>query len=128
MNKQLINKLIEEAKLGADNAYCPISGVPEGVALMTSENIVLRSCNFEAGLVTTGPGELGIMKAFSDGMGGFLAICYWSETVLPYPRGRDLLLLAEFCPHIDIIVANDQTFTVHKLNDLLPYRRLEQND
>ena len=128
MNKQLIDKMIEEAQLGADNAYCPVSGVPEGVALLTGDNIILRSSNFEGGLVITGPGELAIMKAFSEGFNAFHAICYWSEKILPYPRGRDLMLLAEICPTVDIVIANDQTFNVHKLHELLPIRRVEPND
>ena len=128
MNKQLIDKLIEEAKVGAENAYCPLTGVAEGVALLTGENVILRSANFEGGLTVTGAGELCIMKAFSEGFNSFLAICYWSEKVLPYPQGRDLLLLGEFCPQVDIVVANDQTFNVHKLHELLPIRRVVTND
>lgn len=127
MNKQLIDKLIEEAKLGSDNAYCPLTGTPEGVALLTGDNVILRSSNFEGGLVITGAGELAIMKAFSEGFNNFFAMCYWSESILPYPRGRDLMLLAEFCPQIDIVVANNQTFNVHKLHELLPIRRVEAN-
>jgi len=128
MNKQLIDKLIEEAKLGAENAYCPMSGTAEGVALLTGDNVILRSSNFEGGLMITGAGELAIMKAFSEGFNNFYAICYWSEKILPIPRGRDLLLLSEFCPQVDIVVANEQTFSVHKLHELLPIRRVETND
>ena len=128
MNKQLIDKLVDEARQGADNAYCPLTGTPEGVALLTGDNVILRSSNFEGGLMVTGAGELALMKAFSEGFNEFLAICYWSESVLPYPRGRDLLLLAEFCPNVDILVANDQTFNVHKLHELLPIRRVELHD
>ncbi|MCL2846100.1 MAG: cytidine deaminase [Firmicutes bacterium] len=128
MNKQLIEmieKMIREAREAADNAYCPNSGVPEGACLLTEEGITFRGCNVEAGKGSGfGAGEVAIMKAFSEGITNFTAISFFSERVMPFPTGAFLDLACELCPNIDIVVANEETFSVHKLHDLLPIRRL----
>ena len=128
MHKQLIDKLIEEAQMGAEHAYCPQSEVPVGASLLTRDGVISRGCNFELMSQGMGASQVAMAKAFSEGFTDFQAICFWSEKILPYPEGVELQLLGELCPQIDIIVANNQTFTVHRLHDLAPFRRVVQND
>ncbi|MCL2851300.1 MAG: cytidine deaminase [Firmicutes bacterium] len=128
MNKELIQKLVVHAKEFAENAYCPISGVPEGASLLVEGteggSIILGGCNVETPYHNVSAGELVIEKAISEGISKFVAICFWGEKSLPYPSGNFLQFAAEFNPELSIIVANDDTYSIHKLHELLPIRRL----
>ncbi|MCL2570630.1 MAG: cytidine deaminase [Firmicutes bacterium] len=124
MNKELIQKLVEHAKAAADNAYCPSTHTPEGASLLVEGNIIVSGCNIEFAFDIHTAGEVVLTKAFSEGMTNFIAICFWSKNILPFPTGKFLQIASEFNPGLDIIVANDTTYSLHKLHDLLPYRRI----
>ena len=123
MNKELIIKLIERARGGAENAYCPYTNMPIGCSLLVDDNMIFGGCNIENSTLScsTEAGEVACYKAISEGYTGFRAICFWSGEKLPYPSGKVRQLLAEFNPQINIVVANDETYSMFALNDMLPF-------
>jgi len=128
MNKELIQKLIGHAQKFAENAYCPYSGVPEGASLLvegTEGKSIFGGCNIESSVQHgMNAGEVAMFKAISEGITQFIAICFWTEKTLPYPTGNFLQFASEFNSELSIIVANSETYSIHKLHELLPYRRL----
>jgi len=131
MNKELIQKLIGHAKKFAENAYCPYSGIPEGVSVLVEGpegRSILGGCNVETPYEQFGAGKLAMVKAISEGYTSFIAICFWTEKGLPYPQGGFLQFATEFVTghsdELSIIVANDETYSIHKLYELLPFQRL----
>ena len=123
MNKELIIKLIERAKTSAENAYCPFTNVPVGCALLASDNIIFGGCNIETSTLSCSAeaGEVACYKAISEGYTAFRTICFWSQDKLPYPSGKVRQLLAEFNPSINIVVANDETYSMFDLTTMLPF-------
>lgn len=123
MNKGLIEKLIEHARTASGNAYCPYTGVPEGASLLVEGNIIFSGCNVESTVPSSSfdAGEIAILKAVSEGQNNLEVICFYAENHMPYPHGRVAQLAGEFKRDLDIIVANDKTYSVHKLYELFPY-------
>jgi cytidine deaminase len=123
MNKELILKLIERAKLSAENAYCPYTNVPVGCSLLVNDNMIFGGCNVENGVLSCSAeaGEVSVFKAVSEGCTSFRAICFWSDLRMPYPSGKVRQLLAEFNPNLNIIVATDATYSMVTLGDMLPF-------
>ena len=123
MNKALIEKLIEHARLAADNAYCPYTSTAEGASLLVEGNIIFSGCNIECSIPSSSfdAGEVAILKAISEGQNGLLAICFFSERHMPYPHGRAAQLAGEFKRDLDIIVATKGTYSLHKLYELFPF-------
>ena len=124
MNKELISKMIEHSKEASGNSYCPNSNTPEGASLLVDGNVIVGGCSVEYAFETISAGEVALAKAFSEGLTGFKAICLWSKKILPYPNARFLQMAAEFNPDLDIIVANNDTYSIHKLHQMLPFRRI----
>ena len=123
MNKELIVKLIERAKASAENAYCPYTNVPIGCSLLVDDNMIFGGCNIENGVLSCSleAGEIAVSKAVSEGCTNFRAICFWSEIRMPYPSGKVRQLLTEFNPKINIVVANDETYSMLTLSDVFPF-------
>ena len=123
MNKELILKLIEKARASADNAYCPYTNGAVGCALLVDDNIIFGGCNVENSVLSCSAeaAEVAVQKAISEGYTSFKAICLFSAENLPYPSGRVRQIIAEFSKTINIVVANDVTYSVHSLTDLLPF-------
>jgi len=123
MNKELINKLIGRAREASDNAYCPHTNAPTGCALLTEENMIFTGCNIESKTfsVNVGAGEVAVVKAISEGHLAYKAACFYCATHILFPDGRVRQLLIEFSPLMNIIVANDETYHVCKLSELLPF-------
>ncbi|MDR0462114.1 MAG: cytidine deaminase [Christensenellaceae bacterium] len=123
MNKELIIKLIERARSFSENAYCPYTNVAVGCSLLVEDNVIFGGCNIENGVLSSSvdAGEVAVFKAISEGHTKFLAICFWSETRLPYPSGRVRQLLSEFNSDTNIVVANDETYAMQKLTDIYPF-------
>ncbi|MCL2756273.1 MAG: cytidine deaminase [Firmicutes bacterium] len=130
MNKELIQKLIEHARMASDNAFCPTTGVPEGCSLLVEGNVIFGGCNIESSnpLCSITAGAVAISKAISEGLTKMMAICFYSDTVMPYPNGALLDLIAEFNYGIDIIVASQKDYSIHKLHELLPIRRIHSEE
>ena len=122
MNKELIMKLIERARTAAENAYCPYTNVPVGCSLLVEDNMIFGGCNVENGVLSCSAdaGEVAVFKAISEGCAKFRAICFWSESRLPYPSGRVRQLLVEFSPGINIIVASAETYSLLTLDAIFP--------
>lgn len=128
MTKELIQKLIGRARSAADNAYCPVTEVAVGACLLTNTNQMVMGCNLEfEAAPQIFAGEAALMKSVSEGMLNFSALALWAENIMPYPNALELERLAEFNPVLDIIVAQGDTFVVHKLHELLPRRRVYGN-
>ena len=123
MNKELILKLIERARVSAENAYCPYTNVPVGCSLLVGDNIIFGGCNVENGVLacSADAGEVAVFKAISEGYSSFSAICFWSDEKIPYPSGNVRQLLAEFNKNVAIIVANSDTYSILNLADILPF-------
>lgn len=121
MNKELIQKLTERARLAADKAYCPYTNTPVGCALLV-DDLIFVGCNIEnADLgASADAGTIAIQKSISEGHTDIRAICFWCKSLLPYPSGRVRQLLHEFCADVSIVVANDDTFKVLNLEDIFP--------
>ena len=123
MNQELISKLIERAKSASENAYCPYTNVPIGCSLLVDDNMIFGGCNIENSTLSCSSeaGEVAVHKAISEGHTAFRAICFWSGEKLPYPSGKVRQLLNEFNKTISIVVANDDTYSMFALNDMLPF-------
>ena len=123
MNKELILKLIEKARASADHAYCPYTNVAVGCSLLVDDNIIFGGCNVENSTLSCSAeaAEVAALKAISEGYTAFKAICLYNTEHLPYPSGRVRQILAEFSGTVNIVVANEATYSVHALADLLPY-------
>ena len=123
MNKELIMKLIDKAREASDNTYCPYTNVPVGCALMTSDNTIFCGCNIETknlvGSVTAG--EVAVIKAISEGYTSFAAVCFYSDTMMPYPDGGACQIIADFAPMIRVIVSNKDTFNLHYLHEIFRF-------
>ena len=122
MNKELIMKLISAAREASDNAYCPYSNLPVGCALLTEDNIIFTGCNIEYRDSSASAGEGAIIKAITEGHTKFRAVCFFSHEIMPFPSGKVRDILGEFNPMIDIIVANDETYSLHTLLQLFPFQ------
>lgn len=124
MNKELISTLIDKARTSADNAYCPYSNQPVGCGILVGKNVMVGGCNIEN--VSFGcsaeAGEVALLKAVSEGHSDMRAICFWTDGPMPYPSGKVMQLAAEFNNGIQVIVANNDTFSLHYLYELFPFR------
>jgi cytidine deaminase len=123
VNKELILKLIDGARANAENAYCPYTNVPEGCSVLVEDNMIFGGCNIESGDLVSGGGAgiVAIFKAISEGYTKFNAICFWCREKMPYPNGHTRQMLAEFCKNIQIIIANDETYSMLNFNDIFPF-------
>jgi len=124
MTKELIQKLIDRARIAADNAYCLNTEVAVGACVLLETNQTITGCNVETASLTVGAAQSAIIKALTEGLSGFVAVAFWSEKSMPFPTGNELDFLSDFNPSIDVIVANKMTFSMHKLHELLPFRRI----
>ena len=124
MNKELIMKLTERARAASDNSYCPYTSVATGCALLVEDNMIFTGCNVELRTLSgsLSAGQVAIIKAVSEGFTKFRAICFFSAENMPFPSGAERDLLSEFNPMIDVIVANDQTYSLHTLYQLFPFQ------
>jgi cytidine deaminase len=62
------------------------------------------------------------MKAVSEGYTKFRAACFYASATMPFPSGKVRDVLSEFNSTIDIIVANDDTYSLHTLYQLFPFQ------
>ena len=122
MNKELINKLIDKAREASGNAYCPYTNMAVGCALISEDNVIFTGCNVEFGGGANSAGQVAILKAVSDGHIKFKAICFYSAETMPFPNGGVREVLGELNPMVDVIVANDQTYSLHTLYELFPFQ------
>ena len=124
MNKELIMKLIDRARGASDNAYCPYTNFPVGCSLLVDENIIFTGCNVESRALScsASAGEVAVFKAISEGYTNFKAICFYSIETMPFPEGGIRDLLGEFSPMIEVVVAQDENYSLHPLHELFPFQ------
>jgi len=130
MNKELIMKLIDRAREASGNAYCPFTNVPVGCALLTEDNVIFCGCNIESKTFSSSAsaGEVAVMKAISEGHTRFLAVCFYSESSMPFPNGSTCQIVADFAPMIRVVVASKETYNVHHLYELFPFNPTDQSE
>ena len=123
MQKELIMKLIDKAREASDNAYCPYTNTAVGCALLTDDNVIFTGCNIEFRELSScaSAGDVTVLKAISEAYTKFKAVCFFSAETMPFPGGSVAGALGEFNPMIEIIVATDETYSIHNLYELFPF-------
>lgn len=120
MNEQ---ELVKIARQVQQNAYVPYSHFPVGAALLTAGKNVYTGVNVENSSygLTVCAERNAVFKAISEGENQFEAIAVAGNAEgFTYPCGACLQVLAEFNPHIKVIVCDNQNNTkVHSLSELL---------
>ena len=131
MDKELINKLVEEAKEVANrNFCCGHSGFTVGAALLTSEGKVYKGFNIENdGIQSICAERVAFTKALSEGNKEFKAIFvagkpqsaqYFQKTV---PCGYCRQFMKEYVTDDFLIYAYDEQkdeIYEYKITELLP--------
>ena len=126
--KEIFDKLALSAKEARSLAYSPYSGVTVGAALLGKSGKVYLGANVEnASFSLTECAErVAIFKAITDGEREFEAIAIAggkTDGLSPCctPCGVCRQVLAEFCSSdMPVILVTGESYTVHKLSELLP--------
>jgi len=132
--------LIRQALAARQRAYVPYSRFMVGAALMGADGKVYTGCNIEnASFSATVCAErTALFKAVSEGARDFIAIAVvggmadadGTKEAMPPPCGVCLQALTEFCDPAQfeiICAASEDTFSVYKLKDMLPYAFQKKN-
>ena len=99
MTDEQRDQLITSAKLGMQNAYCPVSGFPVGAAVLTIDGAVYQGCNSESVISRMGvcAERSAIDHAVACGEYRYLAVAVTSRLETPIsPCGMCLQYIAEF--------------------------------
>lgn len=117
-------ELIKIARNVQAKAYCPYSGLSVGAALLTTEGKTYTGANIEnvSYSLTVCAERVALFKAVSDGENDFHSLAITSSKAgFIYPCGACLQVLAEFCPELTIIVADElNNYQEFGLQELLP--------
>jgi cytidine deaminase len=118
------NALIDEARMGRENASAPFSKYKVGAALLTADGKVYRGCNVEncTYALTVCAERVALLTAIAAGDRKFTAIAVVTQSENPAsPCGPCRQLLWEYCGDIDVTIANlDGKSETMKLSALLP--------
>jgi len=119
-------ELVEKAFEMLDKAYVPYSGFPVGAALLLEDGTVYTGCNIENAAYgsTICAERTALVKAVSEGhrddwvrlavVGNSADYCW--------PCGSCRQMLYEFCPELEVLVANgNHEYVKLKLSELLPH-------
>ena len=116
--------LIEQARVGRENASAPFSKYKVGAALLTADGKVYRGCNVEncTYALTVCAERVALLSAIAAGDRKFTAIAVVTQGENPAsPCGPCRQLLWEYCGDIDIILGNLNGPTGrYRLSTLLP--------
>jgi len=116
--------LIEQARVGRENASAPFSKYKVGAALLTADGKVYRGCNVEncTYALTVCAERVALLSAIAAGDRKFTAIAVVTQSEVPAsPCGPCRQLLWEYCGDIDVTIANlDGKSETMKLSELLP--------
>ena len=127
--KEIFDKLAASAKEARTLAYSPYSGVTVGAALLSRSGKLYLGANVEnASFSLTECAErVAMFKAITDGEREFEAIAISGgktdcKSCTPFPPcGACRQVLAEFCSSdMPVILVTGESYTVHKLSELLP--------
>ena len=131
MNEQydvkLYKKLADMAKKAAENAYAPYSSFRVGAAVYTDTGAIYTGCNIENASYPSGVcGEdVAIVKAISEGERKIDVIaiaCIDAKTDNAiFPCGLSRQRMAEFHVEEVVIVNTDNTYKIHRFEDVLPF-------
>lgn len=123
-NRMDRNALIDEARMGRENASAPFSKYKVGAALLTADGKVYRGCNVEncTYALTVCAERVALLTAIAAGDRKFTAIAVVTQSENPAsPCGPCRQLLWEYCGDIDVTIANlDGKSETMKLSALLP--------
>lgn len=115
---ELIKTLSKEAKLAAENSYCPFSNYPVGAALATKSGKIYRGCNVESssyGLSVCAERNA-IAAAVVAGARDFSALLIYSENGAT-PCGACRQVIWDICGEIPVY-SLDQKDEIKKYNSL----------
>ena len=115
-------ELLDMAKSARKNAYAPYSKFYVGAALLAESGNIYTGCNVEnlSFGATICAERCAIAKAVSEGERGFSAIAVYAGEKFTSPCGICLQTIYEFAKDIDIILADNGTMKVYKLQELMP--------
>ena len=119
-------ELVEKAFEMLEKAYVPYSGFPVGAASLVEDGTVFTGCNIENAAYgsTICAERTALVKAVSEGHRDDwvrLAVV-GNSTDYCWPCGSCRQMLYEFCPELEVLVANGQhEFVKLKLTELLPH-------
>ncbi len=131
MNKEIINKLIEEAKdIALTNFCCNYSNFTVGVALLTTDGKIYKGFNIENhGIQSICAERVAFTKALSEGDSKFACLAVVGKKVnekdfsKTLPCGYCRQFMSEYAsPDFTIYSYDDkeQKLYTYKLKDLLP--------
>jgi len=117
-------ELVNIARQAQTQAYAPYSGFRVGAALLGRGGTVFTGVNVENASygLTICAERNAVFEAVTAGERDFLALAITSSgTGYVYPCGACLQVLAEFSPHIQVIVTDENDNSkVYDLGELLP--------
>jgi len=125
MNKDLKNKLFEEAKKAQKNAYVPYSKFPLGAAVLTENGTIYSGANIENSSfgLTNCAERSAIFSAVSDGNDKIKALLVVSSTDNPVtPCGACRQVINEFADgEIEVVMTTEAGKEISMTNlELLP--------
>lgn len=117
-------ELVNIARQAQTQAYAPYSGFRVGAALLGRDGTVFTGVNVENASygLTICAERNAVFKAVTAGERDFVALAIASSgSGYVYPCGACLQVLAEFSPHIQVIVTDESDNNiVYDLGELLP--------
>ncbi len=116
-------KLIEMAVAAANRAYAPYSKYKVGAALLASDGRIFTGCNVENKNIGSGicAERTAIVKAVSEGADAFIACAVACATDYRcYPCGLCRQFLSEFGPDLQIVVREENGYSIKTIGELLP--------
>lgn len=120
-----IEKLIKSAQDAIKFAYAPYSKFKVGAAILTKKGKIYNGVNIENASygLTICAERVAIFKAISQGYKSFTTIAIYTPTKdFIIPCGACLQVLAEFNPHMHLILINCKgAIKQYTLKALLPY-------
>lgn len=121
-----ISELIRLAQEARKNAYCPYSHFAVGAAVLSKTGHTYTGANVENASygLTVCAERTAIFKAVNAGDLELETLCLaGSDAGYTYPCGACLQVMAEFAPHLNVIVTDrGGHFKEHKLEELLPFQ------
>ena len=123
MDEEIARLLIQKAREVLINSYSPYSKLKVGAALLTEDGKIFTGVNVENASysLTVCAERVAIFKAVSEGFRNFKAIAITSNRGRIMPCGACRQVLAEFSPHIKVIVGDEKEFKIYELEELLPH-------
>ena len=114
--------LITLAKKYSQNSYSPYSKIKVGASIETSDGTLFGGCNVEniSFGATVCAERVAIFKAISEGHKKITKLCLYTKDAWT-PCGICLQVMYEFMrPEDTVIICDEHTHQIYKLNDLLP--------